>query len=211
MCIAPKDKMSFGAILTLSMKYVLFICGFLTVVGLLPNQTLAQSTTTATTSASGTAPVVETPAPTNRPVIEPRALTAAAQTRLINLAANVSNRLDAYVRRITNVTDRLESRANKMGENGLDVTAARAKIAEARAELDKARQSLANIDAAVNNFVKSENPRTYWQQVKATYMSSRDAIKAAHRATVETLLILKTASAPAPTATSTTTSTNDVE
>lgn len=211
MCIAPKDKMSFGAILTLSMKYVLFICGFLTVVGLLPNQILAQSTTTATTSASGTAPVVETPAPTNRPVIEPRALTAAAQTRLTNLAANVSNRLDAYVRRITNVTDRLESRANKMSENGLDVTAARAKIVEARTELEKARQSLANIDAAVNNFVKSENPRTYWQQVKATYMSARDAIKAAHRATVETLLLLKTASAPAPTASSTTSSTNDVE
>jgi Mg2+ and Co2+ transporter CorA len=193
------------------MKYVLFICGFLTVVGLLPKQILAQSTTTATTSASSTAPVVETPAPTNRPVIEPRALTAAAQTRLINLAANVSNRLDAYVRRITNVTDRLESRANKMSENGLDVTAARGKIAEARAELEKARQSLTNIDTAVNNFVKSENPRTYWQQVKATYMSARDAIKAAHRATVETLLLLKTTSAPAPTASSTTTSTNDVE
>jgi Mg2+ and Co2+ transporter CorA len=193
------------------MKYALFICSFLTVVGLLPQPALAQSTTTATTSASSTAPVVETPTPANRPVIEPRTLTAAAQTRLTNLAANVSNRLDAYVRRITNVTDRLESRANKMGENGLDVSAARAKIAEARTELEKARQSLANIDTAVNNFVKSENPRTYWQQVKATYISAREAIKAAHRATVETLLLLKTASAPAPTASSTTTSTNDVE
>ncbi len=211
MCIAPRRLRRHGAILSLSMKYVLFICSFLTVVGLLPSQILAQSTSTATTSASGTTPVVETPAPTNRPVIELRALTAAAQTRLTNLAANVSNRLDAYVRRITNVTDRLESRANKMAENGLDVTAARAKIAEARTELEKARQSLINIDSAVNNFVRSENPRTYWQQVKATYMSARDAIKAAHRATVETLLLLKTASAPAPTASSTTSSTNDVE
>lgn len=201
--------MSFGAILTLSMKYVLFICGFLTVVGLLPNQTLAQSTTTATSSTSSTTPVVETPAPAARPVIEPRALTVAAQTRLINLAANVSNRLDAYVRRIANVTDRLESRANKLSESGLDVAPARAKIAEAKSELDKARQSLQNIDTAVNNFVKSENPRTYWQQVKATYMSARDAIKAAHRATVEALLLLKTASLPPAPVTAS--STDDVE
>lgn len=208
---SPERQMSFGAILTLSMKYVLFICGFLTVVGLLPNQTFGQTTTAATTSTSSTTPAVETPAPTARPVIEPRALTAAAQTRLINLAANVSNRLDAYVRRIANVTDRLESRANKLSESGLDVAPARAKIAEAKSELDKARQSLQNIDTAVNNFVKSENPRTYWQQVKATYMSARDAIKAAHRATGQTLLLLQTAAAPAPTASSTTTATNDVE
>lgn len=194
------------------MRNVYIIFGFLVVTAGLPLISFAQNDSASNTTASSAAPVVETAAPTATPRgnDRPRVLTAAAQTRLTNLAANVSNRLDAYVRRITNVTDRLESRANKMGENGIDVAAARTKIAEARAELDKARQSLANIDTAVNNFVKSENPRTYWQQVKTTYMSARDAIKAAHRATVEALLLLKTAG-NAPTTGDSATTTNDVQ
>lgn len=196
------------------MHKVFFVFGFLGVLSLMPVVGLAESDAPATTTASGTTPAVTTPTPPPpaRPTSGPRGLSVAAQTRLTNLAANVSNRLDAYVRRITNVTDRLDSRANKMAESGLAVDAARAKIAEARTELEKARASLTNIDAAVNNFVRSENPRTYWQSVKTTYLAATDAIKAAHRATVEALLLLKTATATqSPTATSTTTSSNDVE
>jgi chromosome segregation ATPase len=119
--------------------------------------------------------------------------------------------MDAYVRRITNVTNRLESRANKLEATGLDVSAARTKIADARTELEKAQQNLATIDSAVAGFVGSENPRTYWQQVKNTYLATSEAIKSAHRATVETLLLLKTAVAPAPTATTTESAQNNVE
>lgn len=116
-----------------------------------------------------------------------------AQTRLTNLAANISNRHEAYIRRINNVNDRLASRSEKMATLGFDVTEANNKITEAKAELEKAKAALANIDTTVNQFIQSENPRAYWPQVKNTYTSSKEAIKAAHRATVEALLLLKSA------------------
>lgn len=161
-----------------------------------------EATTSDASTTPENAPLPET-AESSPPSEKRGALSAAAQARLTNLAANVSNRMDAYVRRITNVTDRLESRATKLEATGIDVTVARAKIAEARTELEKARFNLSTIDNAVAGFVGSENPRTYWQQVKNTYLATRDAIKGGHRATVETLLLLQTATPPPLTGTTT--------
>ncbi len=173
----------------------------------------AQTSTDATTSPIAATETSQPPTP-EPPRSEVRsALSAVAQARLTNLAANVSNRMDAYVRRISNVTDRLESRANKMAEEGFVVDTARTKIADARRELETARTTLATIDSTVASFVGSENPRTYWKTVKSTYETARNAIKAAHRATVETLLILKSATpaTPAPTATTTESTPNTLE
>ncbi len=123
------------------------------------------------------------------------ALNATAQVRLTNLCANISNRLDAYVRRIGNVTARLDSRSTKMAAEGLDVSAANSKIAEANSALDRARAALATIDIEVAAFVGSENPKERWSMLKSKYATVKDDIKAAHKATVEAVLLLKTASA----------------
>ncbi len=144
--------------------------------------------------------------PINRDKNQPRALTTAAQVRLTNLAANVSNRLDAYVRRIANVTNRLDSRAAKLADSGLDVSAAKQKITTARNEIEKAQISLNNIDTIVHNFVQSENPQTYWPSLKTTYQNAQTNIKLAHKATVETLLLLKAANSTLPPTTVSTTS-----
>lgn len=188
--------------------FISSIIAFLCLISL-SEATFAQESTS-TPSTTPTVSEAAAPAPTPR---EERrtALGAAAQARLTNLAANVSNRMDAYVRRISNVTDRLESRAGKMEAAGMDTQAARNKIAEARTELERAHTTLTTIDAAVAGFVGSENPRAQWQQVKATYTTARDTIKAAHRATIEALLLLKTAGTPAPTATTSEATTNTVE
>lgn len=175
----------------------------------------AQTSTSATTSTDDSTTAASTPTDTATPPATPNpraALSSLAQTRLTNLAANVSNRMDAYVRRITNVTDRLESRMNKMAEEGYDIEAARTKIDETRRELETAASTLASIDTIIANFVGSENPRAYWQTAKETYQTAREAIKAAHRGTVETLLILKSAQkVSSPTGTTTEPVTDTVE
>ncbi len=179
----------------------------------------AQTRTSATTSTDDSAAATNTPTETTTDVTAPpvtpnprAALSSLAQTRLTNLAANVSNRMDAYVRRITNVTDRLESRMNKMAEAGYDINTARIKIDETRRELQTAATTLSSIDTIIANFVGSENPRAYWQTAKETYQTAREAIKAAHRGTVETLLILKSAQkVSSPTGTTTEPVTNTVE
>lgn len=175
----------------------------------------AQTSTSATTSTDDSTTAASTPTETTTPPVKPNpraALSSLAQTRLTNLAANVSNRMDAYVRRITNVTDRLESRMNKMAGEGYDIEAARTKINETRHELQTAATTLSSIDTIIANFVGSENPRAYWQTAKETYQTAREAIKAAHRGTVETLLILKSAQkVSSPTGTTTEPVTDTVE
>ncbi len=185
-------------------KTIVFLAIFLVCV-ILPKLSHAQSVATSGITSASSSPVTEM-SPINRDKNQPRALTTAAQVRLTNLAANVSNRLDAYVRRIANVTNRLDSRAAKLADSGLDVSAAKQKITTARNEIEKAQISLNNIDTIVHNFVQSENPQTYWPSLKTTYQNAQTNIKLAHKATVETLLLLKAANSTLPPTTVSTTS-----
>jgi hypothetical protein len=98
-----------------------------------------------------------------------------------------------------------------MAATGLEVTAAEEKIATAKAELDRARGALANIDVEVAAFVGSQNPRERWQALRSSYTTAKESIMAAHKATVEAVLLLKTASTPAPTVTGTTTAEDVVQ
>lgn len=164
----------------------------------------AQTSTPTTTEDM---PTVETPVTTTAsPAPTARiSLTPVAQTRLTNLAANISNRLDAYLRRFDNVATRLNSRMTKMEAEGKDVAAARATLASAETQLATARQTLASIDRDVAAFVGSDNPREAWARVKTTYTTSYTALAAAHAdlKTVVTLLSDAGTIPPAETATST--------
>jgi len=117
-------------------------------------------------------------------------LQASAQTRITNLSANLSNRMDAAVNRMQNVIDRLTSRINKLNELGIDTSTALDSLDKAQQEIDQAKTVLSTIDDDVANFVGSEDPRANWQKLKLTFTEIRDSIKASHqslRATVENL------------------------
>ena len=117
-------------------------------------------------------------------------LQASAQTRITNLSANLSNRMDAAVNRMQNVIDRLTSRINKLNELGIDTSTALDSLDKAQQEIDQAKTILSTIDDDVANFVGSEDPRANWQKLKLTFTEIRDSIKASHqslRATVENL------------------------
>ncbi len=136
-----------------------------------------------------------------------------AQTRLLNLAANMSNRLEGTVKRLQNVTNRLTSRLNKMEEQGKNVSAARAELAQAQLKLNEATQNLASIDKEVNAFVGSATPRENWQNLKNTYLTTRTAIIDAHQNILATInLAQNTIASPinaSTTSSTTATSTNN--
>lgn len=149
---------------------------------------------------------IERTTPVKRTFVAEPTLRKVAQTRLLNLAANMSNRMESAVKRLQNVTDRLNSRLTKMENEGVDVSAARAELALAQEKLQEASQNLASIDAEVNAFVGSATPRENWQNLKNTYLNSRVAIIAAHQNILATINIAQNATAtplPANTATST--------
>ncbi len=121
------------------------------------------------------------------------ALQEQAQKRIVNLAANLSNRLDAVTTRLDNITHRLESRIQKLNEQNIDTTAAAAELENAHASIDAAILALSNIDSLVNDAVGSENPREAWQTTKTTYMTIREHVMDARDSLRATVALLKEA------------------
>lgn len=121
------------------------------------------------------------------------ALSDIRQQRILNLSANVSNRMDAAVARLFSVIERLETRIMKMNEVGLDTEAAEAKLREAAEHVASARALLSNIDTLVYNATTSEQPLTNWQEVRTTYQEAARLIRASHQSLRETIALLKLA------------------
>ena len=147
-----------------------------------------------------------TVAPQNQSVLSER-----TQKRIINLAANISNRLDGIHDRMTQIAGRLEDRIEKQASEGYEVTAAQNSLAAARVALETARRDLSTIDRKVVSAVGSPDPKTGWKDVHATYIVARDNIKIAHTELRNTISNLKSATQlPSPTETATTTETTEV-
>lgn len=160
----------------------------------------AQTTTPGTTTES-TPPVTPTP----RTFVTEPTLQKIAQNRLLNLAANMSNRMDSAVARLQNVIDRLTTRLDIMLAEGANVTPAMVELALAQNSLDEAKRNLENIDVEVNAFTGSATPRENWGNLKKTYLSTRDAIVTAHQSILATINLAQTAGvAPEPTTSTTT-------
>lgn len=173
-----------------------------------------ESTSTATSSDSGgifsgvldtvnefREDVQETVSPKDQSV-----LSARTQKRIINLAANISNRLDGISDRMTQIAGRLEKRIEKQSSEGYDVTAAKNSLGSAKRALETARKDLSTIDRKVLAAVGSPDPKTGWKDVRATYIIARDNIRIAHTELRNTIGNLKSATLPpaqAETATST--------
>ena len=115
------------------------------------------------------------------------------QDRIINLAANISNRMDAATERLFNLIGRLESRMQKMEQNGYNTGAAAAKLREASQTLAEAKTAMADIDALVYAATTSEQPRSNWQAVRERYVVVGGLIRQTHTELREALSLLKTA------------------
>lgn len=148
-----------------------------------------------------------TVAPQDQAVLSER-----TQKRIINLAANISNRLDGISDRMTQIAGRLEERIEKQAAEGYDVMAAQSSLSAARSALEISRKDLSTIDSKVLAAVGSPDPKAGWKEVRATYIVARDNIKLAHTELRNTISNLKSATQPPPaTDTATTTDINTEE
>jgi hypothetical protein len=121
-------------------------------------------------------------------------LVARAQDRVTNLAANMSNRMEAVIERLQNIATRLESRMTKMSDSGVDTTASAAALASAQLSLDAAVTEISDIDASVYAAVSSADARTGWTTLKAKFTSIKDFIKTAHSELRSSVSLVKEAS-----------------
>ncbi len=132
------------------------------------------------------------------------ALTETAQSRIINLAANLSNKMDAAAYRMDAIANRLESRIEKERALNIDVAAAEAALADTRSSLSIATSLLTDIDTAVVNATTAVEPARAIGELRATY----EAIGTALRQTHSGLRTTHAALTAAPTFTSEETSTS---
>jgi hypothetical protein len=121
------------------------------------------------------------------------ALSERVQERITNLAANVSNRIEAAIRRMENVIGRIESRTEKLSERGVDTTVAEGHIRDAKQTLEEAKSLIADIDRAVANVTGSENPREAWAETKTIFVDAKAALLSVHESLRAAIDALKTA------------------
>ncbi len=173
----------------------------------------AQTTTTASSTEPATTTGTASPEPNPRQARLEEAVVAAGQNtilsasrqkRIINLAANLSNRMDAVYSRFENIANRLESRMLKLEESGADTSAARVALEDARSSLSIASSLLKDIDTMVIASVTSNDPQKSISELRATYESIATALKQAHSGLRISLSLLRTAPfTPPETSTST--------
>jgi len=124
-------------------------------------------------------------------------LTETAQKRVINLAANISNRIDATIARLTNIATRLESRIEKLKNIGVNTAAAEEELATANELLTSIAERMANIDSDVYKSITSETPRESWQTIRAFLVEIKNDLMSAKAALRATVAALKNAVAEA--------------
>jgi 3-oxoacyl-[acyl-carrier-protein] synthase III len=122
-------------------------------------------------------------------------LKQATQKRIVNLAANISNRFDAIIWRFENISGRLQKRIDAEKASGKNVDAAQISLTAASTAIDDAKHDMEGVDGAVYDAVTSKDPKGDWQIVKGRYLHARTAIQTAHQALKQTITNLKSTEA----------------
>ncbi len=121
------------------------------------------------------------------------ALSEVRQQRIINLAANISNRMDAAVNRLFNIISRIESRIQKLSLNGVDTSAAQDSLQEASRTLAEARALLRDIDTLVYEATTNEGAYGKWEDLRTRYQTIASLIRGTQTSLRETIANLKEA------------------
>jgi hypothetical protein len=171
---------------------VFAICFSLAITLATVSLTYAQSfTATTTTSDTETGSTTElqaatatlTPATpsvirTTTPTLTP--LSLEAQLRITNLAANISNRSEAYIRRLDIIAARMESRITKMEAMGYVMSDSRFYVSEARNALSNATNQLRDIDQRIYLFVSGGDYFNTWVLIRQSFTESKVHLQRAH-------------------------------
>lgn len=158
-------------------------------VGVHSEKIFAQTETSSTTST--TTAVTEDRLPRAR--IVQQSLSRQQQTRITNLAANISNRFDATVARLEGIMLRIESRIEKMETSGFDMEATNIKLEEAHINLSAAKEGLRDIDAKVASATSSEKPQDAWMGVRNAFVTTRTHLVATRQSLREVIALMKQA------------------
>ncbi len=123
---------------------------------------------------------------------------------LRNSAMRVENRFDVNIRTLDSLSSRIASRIGKMGQEGIDMTEAKAKLNEANIAIQSAKDAATALQQGIENAFSSTQPKVTFNKVRVQLVKDvMDKVKAAHKALVDTVTILMKVARPSDAATST--------
>ncbi len=142
------------------------------------------ATTTTSSPALATSTSTITSVITHLPLVDTAKtlLSPIAQTRITNLTTNVNNRLEATLRKLTNIHDRIKTLLEKNATALTDTAAASVALGEANVHLNTASASLSTINREITTFIGSSNPLAAFIRLKATYTTIYTELIAGHSA-----------------------------
>jgi len=115
------------------------------------------------------------------------------QIRITNLAANMSNRIEAAIERFTKISTRIETRISKLEQAGIDTTDAKQKLSVAQETLNLAQTNISTIDILVYNATTSQTPKEDWSTVKQTFLATGKLLRESQQELREVVKSLKEA------------------
>lgn len=112
--------------------------------------------------------------------------------RLQEAVKKLENSLEVRITNLDSLAARIQTRIAKLQQGGKDMTAATVKLAEAQKAIAVAKAELAILKKADATMVASKKPATAFATIKTkTAKNVTVKIKAAHKALVDTVVLMK--------------------
>ncbi len=124
--------------------------------------------------------------------------------RIRGFIDNMENRFNVHIRNLDSLAQRIQNRIDKLVGEGKDMSKVQAKLNEAKTKIQEAKDELAKLKQGVDDMLSSASPKKAFINVKGKLVKAVTAkIKAAHKALVDTIVILRKEAEPTAAATST--------
>lgn len=120
-------------------------------------------------------------------------LTRAQQNRIINLTRNASARMQAAEDRLTNISERLNTRIAKLRATGMQTADAEQSLAQANASLLLAHNAITKAQTLAENAIMSGTPRQSFGLARTQFASGIEAIHDARNFLQQAVAFLKNA------------------
>lgn len=119
--------------------------------------------------------------------------------RIRGFVDNMENRFNIHIRNLDSLAQRIQNRIDKLVGEGKDMFKVQTKLNEAKTKIQEAKDELTKLKQGVEDMLLSASPKkTFTNVVKGKLVKAVIVkIKAAHKALVDTIVILRKEAGPA--------------
>lgn len=120
-------------------------------------------------------------------------LSERVQARIENFANGLFRALDAGVLRLENIAERIDSRIEKLEDDGMDMSTQAELLLDAEVEIEEAEAEIAEARVELEVMLSSDTPREALEDVRVALSEAKQALREAKQALVETVQSIKRA------------------